>query len=130
MSALSSTNPRLRNTLITIGSILIVAGIAAGTAFMMKQFTPVKIDEKSAANQQEVAKTPQQKADELFEKGEYTAAKTQYEIALKEYESRNNAAAAGDVKMQLQIIEATTAKSEQAPQNTDRSKIKVGSSQQ
>lgn len=119
------SNPRLRNILIVAGSLLIVAGIAAGTAFMMKQFTPVKIGGESASNRQS-SQTPQQKAEELLKKGDYAGAKAQYELALKEYKSSNNATAANDVEIQLQIIEATTTKAEKAPQNTDRNRVIMG----
>jgi hypothetical protein len=124
------SNPRTRKILIITSSILVVALIAAGTALMLSRFTPVKVDDKSAAGQQESDKTARQRADDLFQKGDYAAAKTQYEIALKEYQASNDTVAAEDVKMQLQIVQATTEKSEKAPQNTDRNRVIMGSQPQ
>lgn len=128
MATSSQTHHRLKIPLIIAGSLIAVAGMALATIYLMKQFTPVKMSE-STSQTPVATKTPQQKADELFAKGDYEGAKTQYEIALKEYESSNNATAAQDVKMQLQIVEAT-AKAEPLPQNTDRNRVVMGSQPQ
>jgi outer membrane protein assembly factor BamD (BamD/ComL family) len=130
MRTLPISNPRRQKILIIAISILVVAGIAAGTALMLSRFTPVKIGDESNSSQQEPSKTAKQRADELFQKGDYAAAKTQYEIALKEYQASNNTVAAEDVKMQLQIVQATSTKAEKAPQNTDRNRVVMGSQPQ
>lgn len=129
MKTLPIRNSHNRNILIITISILVVAGIAAGTALMLSRFAPVKMSDKSDSSQQS-SKTAKQKADELFQSGDYAAAKTQYEIALKEYQASNNAAAAEDVKMQLQIVQATATKAEKTPQNTDRNRVVMGAQQQ
>lgn len=118
---------RFKLPLIIIGSLVAIAGIGLVTIHFMKQFTPVKITESTTQVQAE--KTPQQRADELLAKGDFEGAKAQYEIALKEYESSKNAAGVQDVKMQLQIVEAT-AKAEPLPQNTDRNRVVMGSQAQ
>lgn len=125
MAASLFTKPRYRNVLIIIVSILVVAGGAGGTLLLLRQFAPVRTIDTTSENAQ-TDSTPIKKAEDLFAKGDYAGAKTQYQAALETYKSQDNQAKVADIEMQLKVIDAT-AKSEKLPQNTDRSRVTVGS---
>lgn len=130
MTTSLQTHPRLKTALVIAGSILVIAGIAGGTILLLKHFTPVKMSgpvENTAPTATD--SSPQKKAEELFAKGDFAAAKTEYERALETYKSQKNEAAAKDIEMQLQVLEATS-KAQQEPQNTNKTRIVMGSQQQ
>lgn len=123
------THPRFKTALIIAGSILVIAGIAGATLLLLKHFTPVKMTEttnNTAKSDSDIS--PQKKAEELFAKGDFAGAKTEYEHALEGYRSQKNETAAKDVEMQLQILEATS-KAPQEPENKDQQRIVVGGTQ-
>jgi hypothetical protein len=124
------THPRFKTALIIAGSVLVMAGIAGTTILLLKHFTPVKMTETTNNTAQSTLdNSPQQKAEALFAKGDFAGAKTEYERALDKYKAEKNDAAAKDVEMQLQILESTS-KAQQEPQNTNKTRIVMGSQQQ
>lgn len=127
MTASLSTKSRFRTVLIVVASTLIVVGAASGTILLLKRYAPAKTSDDIAIQTPTSADmTPLKKAENLFAKGDYTGAKTQYQSILETYKSQNNETGIKDVEMQLQIIDAT-ANAKQAPQNTDRNRVTAGS---
>jgi hypothetical protein len=127
MAASTSKKSRFRTILLITGSLLIVAGAAAGTIFLLKQYGPDKAnsgDETSSDNL-----SPLKKAEDLFAKGDYDGARTQYQSILEDYKAQKNEAGAADIEMQLRVIDATAAAPKE-PQNTNRGKVTVGSTPQ
>lgn len=124
MAAPVFTKSRYRTILLIIASVLVVGGAAAGTIVLLKQFGPARITD-SVSEPTADTSLPLEKAEDLFAKGDYAGAKTQYQSVLDTYKSQNNDAGVKDVEMQLKIIDAT-ASAQQAPQNTDRNRIQAG----
>jgi hypothetical protein len=125
MTTSLSKKSRYQTILLIAGSLLIVAGAAFGTIFLLKQYGPDKVSnttEETTANGTSSLK----KAEALFSKGDYAGAKTQYQSILQDYKAQKNETAAADIEMQLKVIDAT-AQAEKAPQNTDRNRVIVGS---
>lgn len=122
------TKPRYRIIFIVIASILIVGASAAGAITLLKHFAPSRQASQTTETTKTAAVSPTKKAEELFAKGDYSGAKTEYQNALETYKSANNQAGIADVQMQLQIIDATT-KAAPAPQNTDKTRVIAGPSQ-
>lgn len=127
MTTSLSTRSRFKTVLIITGSILVIAGIAAGTILALKHFTPIKMTQDSSETKTDLS--PIEKADALFAKGDYTGAKSAYQNILQTYQAQNNEAGAKDIELQLQIIDAT-AKSQKDPQNTDEGRVVIGSKPQ
>lgn len=119
------TKSRYRTIFIILAAILVVGSGAGGTILLLRQFAPVRTtDTTNEATQ--LDSTSLKKAEDLFAKGDYAGAKTQYQGVLETYKSQKNEAGVKDVEMQLKVLDAT-AKTEKAPQNTDKSRITVGS---
>lgn len=119
----ASSNHRLRTILIIAASLLVIGGIAAGTILTLRHFTPVKMTENSPESPS--VRSPLEKANELFAKGDYTGAKSAYENIRQTYQTQNNEAGVKDMEAQLQILEAT-AKSPKDPVNTDKGRVIMG----
>lgn len=117
------TKTRYRTVLLIAASVVVIAGAAIGTVLLLKHYGPFK-----QANTSETAsdtRSPLQKAEDLYEKGDYAGAKTQYQSILNDYKSQKNEAAAKDIEMQIKVIDAT-ASAPKAPQNTDRTRVTAG----
>lgn len=125
MAASLFTKPRYRKVLIIVASILAIAGGAGGTILLLRQFAPDRMT-NTAKTATPDERPSLKKAEDLFAKGDYTGAKTQYQGVLETYKSKNDQASVKDIEIQLQIVDAT-AKAEKAPQNTDKGKVSVGS---
>ena len=126
MAVSSLTKSRYRTILIVVASILIITSAAGGTILLLKQYAPVKTEDMASSESVKNEVSPVKKAEDLFAKGDYAGAKTQYQSVLETYKAQHNEAGAKDIEMQLRIIDAT-AKAPQAPQNTDRNRVVVGS---
>lgn len=125
MTTSLSKKSRYQTILLIAGSLLIVAGAAFGTIFLLKQYGPDKV--ANTADETTTSGTSSlKKAEALFSKGDYAGAKTQYQSILQDYKAQKNETAAADIEMQLKVIDAT-AQAEKAPQNTDRNRVIVGS---
>jgi flagellar basal body-associated protein FliL len=109
------------------GAVVLIAGMGVGTFFTLKNIAPVQKGTGDANSQAlGTADSAREKANELFAKGEFDAAKASYETALSAYTAEKNEAAANDVKQQLQVIELTIKNKPEAKQ--PKPKINVGGS--
>ncbi len=118
--------PLYKKLLIAATSVLVVAGAAGGTILILKQYAPVKTTNTDSSEVTQSTTASLKKAEELFAKGDYVAAKSQYQNLLDTYKSQDNESAAKDIEMQIKVIDAT-AQAEKAPQNTDRTRVVAGS---
>lgn len=118
------TNPRYRNILLVAVSILVVAGAAGGAILLLRHFAPVK--EPAISQPAADDRSALMKAQDLFAKGDYAGAKTQYQSVLETYRAQKNEVAAKDVEMMIKAVDAT-AKAPAVPQNTNKNRVTVGS---
>lgn len=125
MTASLFTKSRYRNALIIVASILVVGSGAGGTILLLKHYAPIKTTNTNSETIQDDSSSLK-KAEDLFAKGDYIGAKTQYQSVLETYKSQDNQAGVKDIEMQLKVIDATT-QAEKAPQNTDKNRVIVGS---
>lgn len=125
MTVLPFTKSRYRNVLIIVASILVVGSGAGGTILLLKHYDPIKTTDTTSETIQDDSLSLK-KAEDLFAKGDYAGAKTQYQSVLDTYKSQKNEAGVKDIEMQLKVLDAT-AQAPPAPQNTDKGRITVGS---
>jgi hypothetical protein len=119
------TKSRYRTIFIILAAILVIASGAGGTILLLRQFAPARMTDTVSETTQPDSSSLK-KAEDLFAKGDYAGAKTQYQGVLETYKSQKNEAGVKDIEMQLKVLDAT-ANAEQAPQNTDKGRITVGS---
>lgn len=110
--------------LIIAASALIITGAGGGTFLLLKQFAPFKTTDPAATSEDITSSL--KKAQDLFAKGDFAGAKAEYQSILDTYKAQNNESGVADMEMQLRVVEAT-AKAPQAPRNTDKGKVTVGS---
>jgi hypothetical protein len=75
-----------------IGSLAVVAGIAAGTVFILSRAMPTKIAEQTAKTPQDLAKDTIKAATELESKGSTDAALAKYNEALTYFQQAGDKA--------------------------------------
>lgn len=116
---------RLKTAGIVIGSILVIAGIGAATFFILNQVKPVQKTTQETPVVSSAAETARKKAEELLQKGDNQGALDNYKIAADAYKTEGNQAGASDAEMQVKVIEATVANTEQLPDKPE-GRVSVG----
>lgn len=116
---------RLKTFGIVVASILVIAGIGVVTFFVLNQVKPIQKTAQETSTESNAADTARKKAEELLQKGDHQGALDSYKIAADAYKTEGNQAGASDAEMQMKVIEATVANTEQLPDKPE-GRVSVG----